>query len=140
MTVAQSITDVRSLDSKGPYECAMSEESCSTPDELITTLKIENISNWKPQPSLWKPLCHPRVDEVSLEVDGYFLHHWEFPSEKAAKVYLDAAFSRVTCLYFPLAKDDRIHFACRLLTVLFLIDGKRYPASSIFSLANIKIK
>lgn len=134
MTLAQPITDVRSLNSKGPYECT------PTPDELITALNIENIPKWKPQPSLWKPLCHPRVDEVSLEVDGYFLHHWNFSSEKAAKVYLDAAFSRVTCLYFPLAKDDRIHFACRLLTVLFLIDGKRYPASSIFSLANIKIK
>ena len=57
-------------------------------------------------------------------VDGYFLEHWPFPSKKAEQVFRDAAFSRVTCLYFPLAKDDRIHFACRLLTVLFLIDGE----------------
>jgi len=28
----------------------------------------------------------------------------------------------VTCCYFPLAADDRIELACRLLTVLFLID------------------
>jgi hypothetical protein len=79
--------------------------------------------NWRQPPSIWQPLCHPRVDEVSCEVDGYFLQHWPFPSKKTEETFLKAGFSRVTCLYFPLAKDDRIHFACRLLTVLFLIDG-----------------
>lgn len=112
----------------------VNEVSCpSTPDKPSTAVDTQNIPSWEPQPSLWKPLCHPRVDEVSLEVDRYFLHHWKFPSEKAAKAFIDAAFSRVTCLYFPLAQDDRIHFACRLLTVLFLIDGKKFLASSIFS-------
>src|SRR5437667_8973380 len=71
-----------------------------------------------------KPLCHPRVEEVTKEVDGYFLEHWPFRNEKARKKFVAAGFSRVTCLYFPKALDDRIHFACRLLTVLFLIDGK----------------
>lgn len=109
------------------------EVSCpSTPDKSSTAVDTQNVPIWEAQPSLWKPLCHPRVDEVSLEVDRYFLHHWKFPSKKAAKAFIDAAFSRVTCLYFPLAQDDRIHFACRLLTVLFLIDGK-FLASSIFS-------
>ncbi|KAI0195872.1 Aristolochene synthase from penicillium Roqueforti [Astrocystis sublimbata] len=70
----------------------------------------------------WTPLCHPKVDEVSREVDDYFLQHWNFPGTKARRTFVNAGFSRVTCLYFPLAKDDRIHFACRLLTVLFLID------------------
>ncbi|KAI0407180.1 Aristolochene synthase from penicillium Roqueforti [Xylaria palmicola] len=79
-------------------------------------------SEWKVPASKWTPLCHPRVAEVSREVDGYFLQHWEFPSTKAERVFLNAGFSRVTCLYFPLAKDDRIHFAIRLLTILFLID------------------
>ena len=125
MTLVQSMTDVPSLNFKGPHEITISEVSCpSTSDELSATFNTQNIPEWKPQPTLWKPLCHPRVVEVSLEVDEYFLHHWKFPSEKAAKVFTDAAFSRVTCLYFPLAKNDRIHFACRLLTVLFLIDGK----------------
>lgn len=110
------------------------EVSCpSTPDKSSTAVDTQKIPSWESQPSLWKPLCHPRVDEVSLEVDRYFLHHWKFPSKKAAKAFIDAAFSRVTCLYFPLAQDDRIHFACRLLTVLFLIDGKKFLASSIFS-------
>lgn len=76
----------------------------------------------KPPPSTWMPACHPRVDAVASEVHNYFLNHWDFPTEKAKKTFLRAGFSRVTCLYFPLARDDRIHFACRLLTVLFLID------------------
>lgn len=76
----------------------------------------------KPPPSTWMPACHPRVDAVASEVHGYFLDHWNFPTEKAKKTFLKAGFPRVTCLYFPLAQNDRIHFACRLLTVLFLID------------------
>ncbi|KAI7774774.1 aristolochene synthase [Diaporthe eres] len=65
---------------------------------------------------------HPRAEEIGREVDGYFLEHWPFPNEKARLKFLGAGFSRVTCMYFPLALDDRIHFACRLLTLLFLID------------------
>ncbi|KAJ5874092.1 Aristolochene synthase in complex with 12-13 Difluorofarnesyl diphosphate [Penicillium soppii] len=68
------------------------------------------------------PKCHPRVEEVSAEVNGYFLQHWPFENEKARKRFVAAGFSTVTCFYFPAAKDDRIHFACRLLTLLFLID------------------
>ncbi|KAI1156829.1 Aristolochene synthase [Nemania diffusa] len=75
-----------------------------------------------PPPTRWSYLCHPRLKEVQDEVDGYFLENWKFPSFKAVRTFLDAKFSEVTCLYFPLALDDRIHFACRLLTVLFLID------------------
>lgn len=69
-------------------------------------------------------MIHPRAEQVTREVDAYFLEHWPFSSEKDRKKFVLAGFSRVTCLYFPLAKDDRIHFACRLLTVLFLIDGQ----------------
>ena len=74
-------------------------------------------------PSNLIPLCHPLVEEVTKEVDGYFLEHWPFPNERSRKKFVNAGFSRVTCLYFPKSLDDRIHFACRLLTVLFLIDG-----------------
>ncbi|KAI0483450.1 Aristolochene synthase [Xylaria cf. heliscus] len=73
-------------------------------------------------PSIFYPQCHPLVDVVSDEVNTYFLENWGFKSEKARKKFVHAGFSRVTCLYFPKALDDRIHFACRLLTVLFLID------------------
>lgn len=75
-------------------------------------------------PSAWTHLCHPRLQQVQEEVEGYFLKNWNFPNAQAIQVFLHAKFSEVTCLYFPLAIDDRIHFACRLLTVLFLIDGR----------------
>lgn len=75
-----------------------------------------------PIPSRFEPKCHPLMEAVAAEVDGYFLQHWPFEDDKARKKFLSAGFSRVTCLYFPEAFDDRIHFACRLLTVLFLID------------------
>ncbi|KAI9739473.1 MAG: hypothetical protein M1818_005161 [Claussenomyces sp. TS43310] len=80
------------------------------------------LQQWKIPPGIWSPLCQSRADEVIEEVDGYFLKHWNFPNEKARRVFVNAGFSRVTSLYFPKALDDRIHFACRLLTVLFLID------------------
>ncbi|TGJ88397.1 hypothetical protein E0Z10_g326 [Xylaria hypoxylon] len=80
------------------------------------------ITGWQIPKSDWIPLSHPRADEVSREVDGYFLNHWSFPNPKAERVFVNAGFSRVTCLYFPLAKDGRIGFACRLLTLLFLVD------------------
>ena len=83
--------------------------------------------------SNWTHEIHPRAEEVAREVDDYFLRNWHFPDDRARSAFLKAGFSRVTCLYFPLAKDDRIHFACRLLTVLFLIDGMTLePATSVF--------
>jgi hypothetical protein len=84
---------------------------------------IDNTSMYE-KSHLAPALCHPRVDAVTKEVDGYFLDHWPFPDAKSRKKFVAAGFSRVTCLYFPKALNDRIHFACRLLTVLFLIDGR----------------
>jgi aristolochene synthase len=74
-------------------------------------------------PSSWVSATHPLVDSISAEVNGWFLQHWPFPDEKARKKFVAAGFSRVTCLYFPLARNDRIAYACQLLTILFLIDG-----------------
>ncbi|KAI0436183.1 Aristolochene synthase in complex with 12,13-Difluorofarnesyl diphosphate [Xylaria telfairii] len=72
--------------------------------------------------SSWESSIHPLHERIVREVDGYFLQHWPFPDEKARKKFIAAGFSRVTCFYFPKALDDRIGFACRLLTLLFLID------------------
>ncbi|KAJ5201119.1 hypothetical protein N7449_005922 [Penicillium cf. viridicatum] len=94
----------------------------ATLTETISSLAQPNDTTITPPPTQWSYLCHPRVKELQDEVDGYFLENWKFPSFKAVRTFLDAKFSEVTCLYFPLALDDRIHFACRLLTVLFLID------------------
>jgi hypothetical protein len=96
----------------------------SPPDSIGQTATIHTkTSTVLIPPSKWLPMCHPRMEEVAKEIDGVFLSQWEFPTEKAKKTFLAAGFSRVTCLYFPKALDDRIHFACRLLTILFLIDG-----------------
>ena len=75
-------------------------------------------------PSLFQYKCHRLVDQVSKEVDDWFLGNWKFEDERSRRKFLAAGFSRVTCLYFPMALDDRIHFACELLTILFLIDGR----------------
>lgn len=85
---------------------------------------IQRREAWKPPPSSWTPRCHAREKDVAEIVDNYYLEHWPFPSQKSKQKFLNAGFSRVTCLYFPTAKDDRIEFACRLLTILFLIDGE----------------
>lgn len=55
-----------------------------------------------------------------------FSENLNFSKAKAEMTFLKTGFSRVTSLYFPMAKYDRIHFACRLLSVLFLIDGNTH--------------
>lgn len=67
--------------------------------------------------------CHHLEPQVSEEVDSYFIQNWPFPDTEAVTRFKVARFSQVTCYYYPDALDDRIHFACRLLTLLFLIDG-----------------
>jgi len=81
-------------------------------------------SAWELSPSKWIPQVHSLAEEVGNNVEEYFLQNWVFPSQDSQAKFLKAGFSRVTCLYFPMAKDDRIEYACRLLTVLFLIDGE----------------
>ncbi|EKD14000.1 uncharacterized protein L3040_007997 [Drepanopeziza brunnea f. sp. 'multigermtubi'] len=105
-----------------PAQLFVHLESTSKSPSVKETIKPRNDTSITPPPTKWSYLCHPRLKEVQDEVDGYFLENWNFPSFKAVRTFLDAKFSEVTCLYFPLALDDRIHFACRLLTVLFLID------------------
>lgn len=67
---------------------------------------------------------HPREREVSAEVNGFFLNHWPFADAKSRKKFVAAGFPQVTCFYYPTALNDRISFACYLLTLLFLIDGE----------------
>ena len=90
-----------------------------------------------PSTSLFTPICHPLVSEAIRDVDGYYLQNWGFPSEASKKKFVAAGFSRVTCLYFPKAQDDRIKMACSLLTILFLIDGSLHPDSSPTNFCNI---
>ena len=77
-----------------------------------------------PSESIFKPVCHHLVDDAIRDVDGFYLKNWKFGSEKAKAKFVAAGFSRVSCLYFPKARDDRIRFVCSLLTILFLVDGR----------------
>ncbi|KAL1311441.1 hypothetical protein AAFC00_001601 [Neodothiora populina] len=77
---------------------------------------------WAIPSSTWEALCHPHVEIVSREVEAYFLQNWPFPDSKAEQNFTGTCFSRSTCLFFPLAKVDRIQLAARLLTILSLID------------------
>ncbi|KAF2146989.1 uncharacterized protein K452DRAFT_315168 [Aplosporella prunicola CBS 121167] len=65
---------------------------------------------------------HPLEPQVTADVEGWFLQHWPFENEKARKKIGTDGYSYATCMNFPLALDDRIHSACRLITILFLID------------------
>lgn len=87
-----------------------------------------------PPPSAWTPRCHARSAQVGPTVERYFLANWAFPTPRARARFLTAGFSTVTCLYFPLARDDRIEYACRLLTLLFLIDGEGRTSPPFFFL------
>lgn len=91
-----------------------------------------------PAPSIFTPICHPRLEEAVRDVDGYYLQHWGFSTEAARKKFVAAGFSRVTCLYFPKALDERIQYACSLLTIFFLIDGKLCKYTMEITLANVK--
>ena len=108
------------------YLIGNTEPSKLKPSNESLEVRVDNTSlhSSRPPLSLFEPICHPRMESVTKQVDGYFLQHWDFPNERAREKFVAAGFSRVTCLYFPKSLDDRIHFACRLLTVLFLIDGK----------------
>lgn len=75
--------------------------------------------------SIFTPIYHPIMEDAIRDVDGYFLQQWHFPDMKSRKKFVAAGFSRVTCLYFPKALNERIRMACSLLTILFLIDGKK---------------
>jgi len=76
------------------------------------------------KPSILKSLCHPLVDQVSKEVDDYFSEHWPFKDDKTRKKFISQGIPRVTCLYCAKALDDRIAFACKLITITFLTDGQ----------------
>ena len=84
---------------------------------------ITDDGKYKLPAAYLQPRCHPLEAQMTSEVNAYFIKHWPFPNAKAIEKFRQAGFSRVTCCYFPDAMNDRIHFACHLLTLLFLIDG-----------------
>lgn len=108
-----------------PAGAASPGAACARLDRAETQTHRPRATAAPPVPAaLFTPKIHPRVAEVTAEVDAFFLKHWPFESDKARKKFVAAGFSAVTCLYFPEALDDRIAFACRLLALLFLVDGE----------------
>ncbi|KAI9035231.1 terpenoid synthase [Aspergillus affinis] len=83
---------------------------------------MPELTSDKPPTSLFTPKIHPNAQAISARVDAYFLQRWHFRSDAERAKFRAAGFSCLTCLYFPMALNDRIEFACRLLTLLFLID------------------
>jgi hypothetical protein len=77
----------------------------------------------QPTNSRFEFKCHRLVDEASKEVNDCFLERWAFPDARSRKRFVAASFPNVTCMYFPLSRDDKIEYGCRLITLLFLIDG-----------------
>lgn len=114
-------TQIRLLLSLTGLERLLQSSNIQSIHDDVLTAPV--LAKEPPPPSPLRALIHPRAGQVSAEVDAYFLKHWPFANEKDMKKFRAAGFSRVTCLYYPVALNDRIHFACRLLTVLFLIDG-----------------
>ncbi|TRX96865.1 hypothetical protein FHL15_002171 [Xylaria flabelliformis] len=91
----------------------------------IIYLSIPNdpVPHWGlTPPSKLKPLAHPSTKNISLEVNGFFLKHWPFPSELARKKFLRSDFSLATSYNCPHAKEDRLIHACKLITTVFLTD------------------
>nr|POE75184.1 aristolochene synthase [Quercus suber]POE94735.1 aristolochene synthase [Quercus suber] len=75
---------------------------------------------FKTIPSHLEAKCHPLEKQITDEVDTFFLKWWPFDTQKDRKKFVAAGFSRVTCLYFPLSKDDHI------LEDMSLEDGSEY--------------
>ena len=109
---------------------------------FMTQVRVESLETcFIPPPSTWIAQCHRHVQEVREEVDGYFLEHWRFFKEEHTKdssvlayqeEMLKAAFKKTDlsgfmCLSFPSVRDDRIRYACMLVTYFFLIDGITSP-------------
>ena len=86
------------------------------PTGPVEAIAVQVEKPMQPPPAHFVPKCHPLEPQVTEEVDGYFIKNWPFPNQKAIQKFRGAGFSRVTCCYYPEALDDRIHFACRLLT------------------------
>ncbi|KAK6984773.1 Aristolochene synthase in complex with 12,13 Difluorofarnesyl diphosphate [Favolaschia claudopus] len=73
-------------------------------------------------PTIFVPKVHPMRKDISLDVNAYFLGHWPFPNEKARRKFIDSDFCYGLCATWPESVDDRMNHACRLFTLLFLVD------------------
>ena len=94
---------------------------CSSPQRLTFP---PPIVVYPPLPSSLTPLCHPLVKTLTRQVNDWISSSGHFKSEKEKKRYVGHETARVACLLYPRALDDRLIYACKLITVLFLLDGR----------------
>ena len=78
----------------------------------------------RPPPTVFPITYHPQADHVCAELDAFFYRYWPWKSEAAREHFLRSEINRWACLAFPLAREDRIMEACRVNTLLFLLDGE----------------
>lgn len=74
--------------------------------------------------------CHPLVDSLAREVNDWVLANWTFEHDQDKRRYIGFEISRAACLFIPFAEDNRIIYACKLFTILFLTDGELFPSLS----------
>ncbi|KAK7042880.1 Aristolochene synthase in complex with 12,13 Difluorofarnesyl diphosphate, partial [Favolaschia claudopus] len=73
-------------------------------------------------PTMFIPKVHSLREEITQDVNTFFLTHWPFPNEKARKKIVESDFCYALCATWPESLDDRMRHACRLVTLIFLID------------------
>lgn len=66
---------------------------------------------------------HPLKDFVASQTDDYILENWDFEDSASRQDFLNKRVSKVACLYFPSALDERIILVARLFSVLYLTGG-----------------
>ena len=114
----------------GSCECHASDKGHDTkdspPEKLLTngSKREPYTPNNLPPPTRFAVKCHPRADEVCSELDDFFSKHWPWENEQAREKFVVSDTNRWACWALPLAKDDRILDATKLLTLFFLLDGK----------------
>lgn len=136
MALFSLLAELFSWNAKSPKTCVSSRSS--TPRSLATATPPPSSRSSRAESHLppwytaversrFTPVCHPRVDDVVRDVNCYFLQHWPFPDSRIGRKFVEAEFTRNMCYNYPEALDDRIGLVCKLITLLFLVDGERTP-------------
>lgn len=133
MALFSLLAELFSWGAKSPKTCVSSRSSTSrsvasvSPPSSRSSRAESHLPPWYTavERSRFTPVCHPRVDDVVRDVDCYFLQHWPFPDSRIRRKFVEAEFTRNMCYNYPEALDDRIALVCKLITLLFLVDGER---------------
>lgn len=79
-------------------------------------------------PTIFTSKVHPNVDQLTKNLNEFFLKYWLFPTDNARQKFVGADFAYSSCVVWPDALDERMAHACWLCAILFLVDGT-YPDS-----------